>query len=533
MADYSELIAQIQAVIRTNGTGAITGQTLQDVLVMMVNNYPEAEGGGGTEVQTVDVADLDGMVTGPTDYAMARDTGIYVVTSGGWNAGRLFVFSDSMHHVVTQVLLTHYTGEDNTLNTHTDGEIHLLYRSYGLSGVPAGHGVPEGAWSAWQDVLGQTTAGLDARVTALEETTDAQERELEDVSAVALSAQTWANVSVPAVFDAVVAGPLSIQQNSTRNPTRIVYSTADKRFCAQQGLAYYFSWTYATQDGAHRDTAAYGVRGKTYLCTGTGQLYVMAVDGSLLAVSGGGGGGQTYDVVTDDTAGLASSEMFTRLLQSEVFKYSGVAGDGEEHCEQLAGKLTAWCGEPQPIMRQYETNNGSNQDYRQGLCLMWRSIGGTARFAACFEGADRSVLLGRAFLLRFDNTGGAWAYKGYVDLSGQAGDEYLSEWIASVQTQQINDRTNQFIACIDNANARDGASQEPESGPYYDKASGYFVVQDRDGNHYKEWPDTFTPMAAYQPKGGGPITGKLFYAINEEAVYMAGDGGTFVKIGGA
>ena len=197
--------------------------------------------------------------------------------------GRLWQLSDSMGHQLTQVLLTHHEpGEDGSFGAHTDGKVHLWKRSYGLLQGSADC-APIGAWTAWTDLLA-VPVELDERMTA-------QERALEDVASTALAASSTANASLPAVFDAVLAGPLSIQQSSTTKPQRIVYSTADKRFCAQSGLSYYFSWAYgASLDGAHRDTAAYNVRGKTYLCTGTGQLYVMAVDGSLLAVAGGGGG---------------------------------------------------------------------------------------------------------------------------------------------------------------------------------------------------------------------------------------------------
>lgn len=452
MADYSDLIAQIRASIRPNGAGAITGQSLQDILVSMVNRYPET-GGGGTEVQTVDVANLDGMVTGPTDAAAARDTGLYVVTSGGWNAGRLFVFSDSMHHVVTQVLLTHYTGKDNTLNEHTDGEIHLLYRSYGMTGVPPGHGVSEGSWSAWQDVLGQTTAELDQRVEALEETVDDQQRNLEGVASTALTAETWANVSVPAVFDAVLAGPLTMQESSVVDPSRIVFSTADKGFYAQKGLNYYFSWTYTTQDGAHRGRQAYGVKGKTYLCTSTNTLYVLTVDGSLLEVAGGGGGGggTTYDVVTADTAGLASPEMFTRLLQKDVYRYSSVSTDLNYRYTQLAEKLRAWCSEAGgvPILREYETNDGAGGGYVMGIALMWRNESGESKRVFCVETTpDNDVSVCRAFVLHYIFNEGVWQYVGKSTVGGyMQADATFSKLASLTAGMSGQDVINCFPGC--------------------------------------------------------------------------------------
>ena len=213
-------------------------------------------------------------------------------------------------------------------------------------------------------------------------------------------------------------------------------------------------------------------------------------------------------VVTRDAAGLASPEMFTRILQAEVYKYSGVAGDGDAHYSQLGGKLTAWCGETQPILRQYETNNGANGDYRQGVCLMWRSMGDTARFAACFEGADRSALTGRAFLLRFDNTDGAWAYKGYIDLSGQSGDEYLSEWIATVQEQAVAAQPAVFDGfTLMAASAEMTGTVNPES-IVFDSASGRFLAL-KGGKYYTQWTYTNGETARQQP-GAYAGAGKTF-----------------------
>lgn len=235
---------------------------------------------------------------------------------------------------------------------------------------------------------------------------------------------------------------------------------------------------------------------------------------------------KAVQVVTKDAAGLASPEMFTRILQAEVYKYSGVAGDGEAHYSQLGGKLLAWCGEAQPILRQYETND-ANSDYRQGVCLMWRSIGGTARFAACFEGADRSALTGRAFLLRFDNSDGAWAYKGCIDLSGQEGQNYLSEWIATVQGQAVAAQPAVFDGfTLMAVSAELTGTINPES-IVFDSASGRFLAL-KGGKYYTQWTYTNGETARQQP-GAYAGAGKTFLR-SSGGVYVLTEAGALVGL---
>lgn len=130
-------------------------------------------------------------------------------------------------------------------------------------------------------------------------------------------------------------------------------------------------------------------------------------------------------VVTSTKDGFASSEMFTRILQQEVYMYSNVAPDDENHYAQLGAKLLSWCSEGAPILRSYETNNGSNGGYRQGIALLYATKGGGYKFIVCFEASGENGKLMRSFLLRYAKSGSSWSYSGYVKLIDGGGE--LSE----------------------------------------------------------------------------------------------------------
>lgn len=124
-------------------------------------------------------------------------------------------------------------------------------------------------------------------------------------------------------------------------------------------------------------------------------------------------------VVTGTKDGLTSSDMFTRLLQKQVYVYSDVAPDGEDHITQLGAKLTAWCNEESgvPLLRTYETNSGG-ANYRQGLALMFRSDGGTEKFTLCIEAADKSASVRRLLLLHHSYGDSGWTFADGTEIVG-------------------------------------------------------------------------------------------------------------------
>ncbi len=84
--------------------------------------------------------------------------------------GWMDIMTDSLQHVLTQVLTTHYAFTDEgVLDTavHTDGEIRTYYRSYGLA---EGDGsVPRGEWTRWREVSPGAFEDMRSAVTALQE----------------------------------------------------------------------------------------------------------------------------------------------------------------------------------------------------------------------------------------------------------------------------------------------------------------------------------------------------------------------------
>ena len=151
--------------------------------------------------------------------------------------------------------------------------------------------------------------------------------------------------------------------------------------------------------------------------------------------------------VSGTASGLATSEMFTRLLQKTVYNFSDVAPDGEEHITQLGAKLTAWCDEPSgvPLLRTYETNSGG-ANYRQGLALMFRSNGGTEKFTLCVEASDKNASVRRLLLLHHTNGDAGWVFADGVELGGGGGGgggdiSDLERRIEAVATIAVNAQT--------------------------------------------------------------------------------------------
>ena len=65
--------------------------------------------------------------------------------------GKLFAYSDSMRHVITQVLFTSMTLDDNgaLIDTHNDGITHMYYRTYGVM-APS---LTNGKWTEWKQIV--------------------------------------------------------------------------------------------------------------------------------------------------------------------------------------------------------------------------------------------------------------------------------------------------------------------------------------------------------------------------------------------
>lgn len=71
--------------------------------------------------------------------------------------GKLFAYSDSMRHVITQVLFTSMTLDDTgaLIDTHNDGITHMYYRTYGVM-APS---LTNGQWTEWKQIVTELDGG--------------------------------------------------------------------------------------------------------------------------------------------------------------------------------------------------------------------------------------------------------------------------------------------------------------------------------------------------------------------------------------
>ena len=238
--------------------------------------------------------------------------------------------------------------------------------------------------------------------------------------------------------------------------------------------------------------------------------------------------------VSGTASGLATSEMFTRLLQKTVYNFSDVAPDGEEHITQLGAKLTAWCDEPSgvPLLRTYETNSGG-ANYRQGLALMFRSNGGTEKFTLCVEASDKNASVRRLLLLHHTNGDAGWVFADGVELGGDTElEQQLEELAALVGKAQTGvtegDPQAGFDGFVDSATIRYGSPRN-WSRIVFVKDQKRFAAQQQ-LEYYSSWgqKDSDTthgaPMA-YGKRGKTHLlttTGELYVRLANGSLGLVG-----------
>lgn len=96
-------------------------------------------------IRTVDIDKLDTLCK-YTDGLSGQPV-VYAVIQANRNAGILFLFSDSMSHVVTQIITTHCLWNNGNFNAHDDAKIHCYSRSYNINAAHATW--DKGTWSEW------------------------------------------------------------------------------------------------------------------------------------------------------------------------------------------------------------------------------------------------------------------------------------------------------------------------------------------------------------------------------------------------
>lgn len=115
----------------------------------------------------VKLEDLDTLFTG-SQSAGTLSTAMEIMTGlvptvydvmGSQNVilGKLFAYSDSMRHVITQVLFTSMTLDDNgaLIGSHVDGITHMYYRTYGVM-APS---LANGKWTEWKQIVTELVGG--------------------------------------------------------------------------------------------------------------------------------------------------------------------------------------------------------------------------------------------------------------------------------------------------------------------------------------------------------------------------------------
>ena len=74
------------------------------------------------------------------------------------------------------------------------------------------------------------------------------------------------------------------------------------------------------------------------------------------------------------------------------------------------------------------------------------------------------------------------------------------------------------------ATVNEAMSQTPRGFVYYDEKKDCFVMLDEDGNYYTQWDGEDVPAYGDYMVEGSIITGRLYYAVDEEKLYYTGDG---------
>ena len=111
-------------------------------------------------VCTLDLSDIDLDVARIQQAVLGKRPMFYIVTDnsvGNYVVGTMCMFSDNSHHVLTQVLTTHFLVQDGVFSAHVDSKVYTYYRSYNF-GAPGLEG-PTRQWTEWREAYGLTGEG--------------------------------------------------------------------------------------------------------------------------------------------------------------------------------------------------------------------------------------------------------------------------------------------------------------------------------------------------------------------------------------
>lgn len=151
MANLDDLKTAIKQAIKPNNAQEITGQTMQNTLLQMVDDLGvSTEIAKGTIVLNgqYDILDQYNSIDKKGWYALiGHDSGI-LKDFGGF----MLVTADDMGHVIHQFIFSDYTVMDGEIGSHQDGTPSIVVRTYNVNSSLMD--IPKGTWGKWTNYFG-------------------------------------------------------------------------------------------------------------------------------------------------------------------------------------------------------------------------------------------------------------------------------------------------------------------------------------------------------------------------------------------
>lgn len=181
MANYSQLKAAIADVIKTNGTQAITGQVLQDVLNSMVSvigaNYTFAgvatpsTNPGTPDQNVVYIASLEGTYTNFNNIELSAGLSL-LMWNGSWSSQTFFEFSEQQLSVVNGGYPLSFSDDKGNVGLAVDDEGFVVTKIKHLNGEVAKYPI------SFSDEVGNVGFAVNEKGFGLLRLSDIQDRKV-------------------------------------------------------------------------------------------------------------------------------------------------------------------------------------------------------------------------------------------------------------------------------------------------------------------------------------------------------------------
>lgn len=151
MANLDDLKTAIKQAIKPNNAQEITGQTMQNTLLQMVDDLgvsTEIAKGTITLKGQYDILDQYNSIDKEGWYALSRNDSGILKDAGGF----MLVTSDDMGHVIHQFIFSDYTVMDGEIGSHQDGTPSIVVRTYNANSSIKD--IPKGTWGKWTNYFG-------------------------------------------------------------------------------------------------------------------------------------------------------------------------------------------------------------------------------------------------------------------------------------------------------------------------------------------------------------------------------------------